>query len=862
MEEIKIENLTFSYPSKETPSLKNINLTVNKGEFVVLFGKSGCGKSTLLRRLKPVIAPHGTVTGNVYFEGKSVFELTQREQAEKIGFVLQNPDNQLVCDKVWHELAFGLESLGCPAEEIRSRTAETASFFGIQNSFYDNVNTLSGGQKQLLNLAAVMVMRPSLLILDEPTSQLDPISASEFLNALSRINKELGTTVIMSEHRLEEVFPLADKAVVMENGEILDCGTVREVGKTLKNSNSDMYNALPVPMRVYYETDGGKGNCPVTVREGREWLSKQEVRRELVHEKYIADTDTVLEFNEVWFRYERNLPDILKGLSFKVHEGEFYAIIGGNGTGKSTALSVASGINSPYRGSVKIAGGKRIAALAQNPQSMFAKKTVRLNLYDVPTECTGSEKDEKINNIIEFCELGDLLEAHPYDLSGGEQQRAALAMTLLRSPDILIADEPTKGLDAHFKEKLASLIKGMQKSGVSVVMVSHDIEFCAKYADRCGMFFDGRIVSEGAPYELFSKNSFYTTSACRMSAGFMENAVLDTDIIRALGGEVKEVPEISALPPQRHEKQERKKPRRLTLRNKICGTVFTAAFLAVQFLFCGRYDNWKGGLWQSVSIVLLGLACMNFIPQREFGIKTRQTKASARKLSFRTRTAAAMILLCIPLTIFIGIYYLGDRKYYFISLMIILETLVPFAMIFEGRKPQARELVIISVLCAVAVAGRAAFSPLPQFKPVTAMVIISGICLGGETGFLVGAVTGFVSNFFFGQGPWTPWQMFSFGIIGFIAGSLFTKGILRKTRTELCVFGFFATLVIYGGIMNPASVIMSGTKLTAPLLLSCYTAGLPFDLIHALSAVFFLWFAAEPMCEKIDRVKQKYGLME
>ena len=190
MEEIKIENLTFSYPSKETPSLKNINLTVNKGEFVVLFGKSGCGKSTLLRRLKPVISPHGTVTGNIYFEGKSVFELTQREQAEKIGFVLQNPDNQLVCDKVWHELAFGHESLGCPAEEIRSRTAETASFFGIQNSFYDNVNTLSGGQKQLLNLAAVMVMRPSLLILDEPTSQLDPIAASEFLNALSRINWE------------------------------------------------------------------------------------------------------------------------------------------------------------------------------------------------------------------------------------------------------------------------------------------------------------------------------------------------------------------------------------------------------------------------------------------------------------------------------------------------------------------------------------------------------------------------------------------------------------------------------------------------------------------------------------------------
>lgn len=189
------------------------------------------------------------------------------------------------------------------------------------------------------------------------------------------------------------------------------------------------------------------------------------------------------------------------------------------------------------------------------------------------------------------------------------------------------------------------------------------------------------------------------------------------------------------------------------------------------------------------------------------------------------------------------------------------ETLLPFCMMFEHRKPQARELVVVSVLCALAVSGRAAFSMLPQFKPVAALVIIGGVCFGGETGFLTGAVTAFVSNFFFGQGPWTPWQMFAFGLIGLLAGILFQKGMISKTKGSLSAFGFLVTFIIYGGIMNPASVIMWQNSINGAMLLSAYAMGLPFDLIHAFSTAFFLWFIAEPMIEKLERIKIKYGLI-
>ncbi|MEE0867024.1 MAG: energy-coupling factor transporter ATPase [Clostridia bacterium] len=882
MESYKIENLSFVYPNRANKALDNISITVNQGEFITLCGKSGCGKTTLLRLLKSSLSPYGALSGSIYFEGSILSEIDSKDQAAKIGFVMQACDNQIVTDKVWHELAFGLESLGYSTPEIRTRVSEMASFFGIENWFHKKVTELSGGQKQLLNLASVMVMQPSVLILDEPTSQLDPIAAQEFLKTLEKINHELGTTVILSEHRLEEAFPISHRIVVMDKGKIIADGTVQKVGEILKSQNHHMYLALPAPMRVYGALENGH-EYPITVRDGRAWLenySESHMLNSGAIPKTIGDTfsPTVIEVKDAFFRYEKNSPDVIKGLNVQINRGELFSIVGGNGTGKTTALSLISGLNAPQRGEVLINGESIskvknlyngiLGVLPQNPQSVFVKKTVYLDLLEILSDkkISKEEKESRIRNISQLCRIENLLDCHPYDLSGGEQQRAALAKVLLMSPEILLLDEPTKGLDAHFKQIFADILADLKSNGVTIVAVSHDIEFCAEFSDRCAMFFDGNITSVGKPREFFAGKNFYTTSANRMARTILPKAVLAEDIILACGGKVRDRQNRKALSitlPENDKTEKHKvNNKKFPMSRIVMGSIFVLLFLIISVFQLLAKKPLSADIFQLISIVEIAGAFICFFPQREFGTEFIGKPQNKQSLSKRTAVAALLILLAIPLTIYIGIFYLGDRKYYFISLLIIIETMIPFCMVFESRKPQARELVIISVLCAIAVAGRTAFFMVPQFKPVVALVIIAGVCFGGETGFLVGAVTGFVSNFFFGQGPWTPWQMFAFGIIGFIAGILFRKGFLRKTKLSLCIFGAFATLVIYGGIMTPATVIMSQDKLNLAMIKAAFISGIPFDLIHAASTAFSLWFISEPMIDKLDRIKVKYGLIE
>jgi len=890
MESFKIENLSFTYPKRTDKALDNINFTVNQGEFVLLCGRSGCGKTTLLRLLKSSLSPFGEISGNICFNGKALSDYDTKEQASGIGFVMQNPDNQIVTDKVWHELAFGLESLGYKQTEIRARVSEMASFFGIQTWFYKNVTELSGGQKQLLNLASIMTMQPSVLILDEPTSQLDPIAAEEFLKTLEKINRELGTTVILTEHRLEDVFPMADRVIVMDSGKIIVDEVPVEVGRILKAQKHDMYKALPTPMRVYNDVENSL-TCPLTVRDGRTWLeeySKENVLSTEVipKDKVLNNTDTVIEIKDAWFRYEKELPDVVKGFNLSVNKGELLCLVGGNGTGKTTALSLISGLNTPYRGDVKIKGQSiskiknlydgLLGVLPQNPQSVFVKKTVYLDLMEILSDkkFTNEEKEQKVQNISILCRIENLLESHPYDLSGGEQQRAALAKILLMEPQILLLDEPTKGMDAHFKEEFADILMDLKANRVTILMVSHDIEFCAEFADRCALCFDGSITSVDTPREFFKGKNFYTTSANRMARTRLPDAVLSEDIILACGGKIEKKERksrhIKLHKSQSEIKPQKEKTQKMTPARKIYGSIFALLFVLTSLSFIADIDmfnfakvNFLGlETLQIIAVIEVVISCFCFFPGTDIGIEVIQVPKSDRKLTKRTLLGAFLILLLIPLTIYIGVFFLGDRKYYFISLLIILETMIPFCMVFEWGKPKAREIILISVLCAIAVAGRAAFFMLPQFKPVVSIIIIAGVCFGGETGFLVGAVTGFVSNFFFGQGPWTPWQMFAFGIIGFIAGILFKKGFLRKTKASLCIFGFLATFIIYGGIMNPASVIMWQSKINWDMIKATYIMGIPFDLIHALGTAFFLWFISESMIDKIERIKVKYGLVE
>ena len=873
---LEINNLSFSYPNTAKKVIDSLSLRISAGEFVTLCGASGCGKSTLLRQLKTVLAPHGEKSGEIFFDNAPLDSLSAREQSTRIGFVQQNPDNQIVTDKVWHELAFGLESLGLDTPTIRGRVAEMASFFGIQTWFYRDVTELSGGQKQLLNLAAIMVMQPSLLILDEPTSQLDPIAAGEFLSTVGKINRELGTTVLITEHRLEEVFPLSDRVLVMDGGTLLCDDTPQKVGEQLRGTGHSMFSAMPTAMRVWAAVPND-APCPVTVRDGRDWLcgyaGTHEISEKHIDAPRFSTDEVILSADDLWFRYDREAPDVVKGVSLALHRGEFLAILGGNGTGKSTTLSLLSGLRTPYRGTVTCR--ESIGTLPQNPQALFVKKTVREDLEEILRErkLTRDEKERRLANVVELCRLTELLDRHPYDISGGEQQRAALAKILLLEPGILLLDEPTKGLDAEFKGVFAVILARLLRRGVGIIMVSHDVEFCAEYAGTCALFFDGGFVTSAPPREFFSGNSFYTTAANRMARSILPGAVTANDIIASCGGHMpprQELPhDDTPLPPAPPDAEQQQKA--LPLWRKILAGVSGACSLLILLQATDVCDiaplrTLAAGIspdlgLMALLIIALFVLAISIGGRSERQIANAQVRREGRHLPRRTIAAAVMILLCIPLTIFVGVVYLADRKYYFISLLVLLECMLPFFLVFEGRKPQARELVILSVLCALGVAGRSAFFMLPNFKPVMALVIISGVAFGGETGFLVGAVTMLASNVLFGQGPWTPWQMFTMGLIGFLAGVLFQKGFLRRTRLSLAVFGAFSAVFIYGGIMNPASALMWSRDINTATIVTYYVSGFPVDLVHGASTALFLWFLSQPMLEKLDRIKVKYGLI-
>lgn len=549
MEILKIENLTFTYPEQTTPVLDNVNLSINQGEFVVVFGESGSGKTTLLKMLKRELTPHGKKEGSVYYMGKPLEEWDERLSASDIGYVMQHPETQIVTDKVWHELAFGLENMGVPSAVIRRQVGEMANYFGIHTWFRKQTTDLSGGQKQLLNLASVMVMQPKVLILDEPTSQLDPIAATNFMQTLEKLNRDFGLTIIVVEHRLEEVFPLADTIVLLEQGKVLLTDCPQKIGDRLKrlNDKHPMSLALPTVVKIFHALDGN-GDSPLTVREGREFLSKYTAEgcRIVQNETMQRQTpDCVIELKNTWFRYERELPDILAGVNVKVYRGEIVSILGGNGSGKSTLLQVMAGQNRAYRGKVLV-NGKRIqkyrgkelyrhqvAVLPQDPQTIFLKATVEEDYQEIAKvlEYSEGQFDQLTMKIVEELAITHLLDKHPYDLSGGEQQKVALGKILLLQPKILLLDEPTKGMDAFSKQSLQVLLKKLQKQGMTIVIVTHDIEFAAHVSDRVGLFFDRELISMDTPTRFFSENNYYTTIASRMSRHIFENAITSEDII-------------------------------------------------------------------------------------------------------------------------------------------------------------------------------------------------------------------------------------------------------------------------------------------------------------------------------------------
>lgn len=522
VEIIKIEDFNFSYPNSDTKALKDINLTINKGELILVCGLSGSGKSTLLRNIKASLAPHGDRSGKIIYKGKDIYSLSIREEVTNIGIVTQGVNNQIVTDRVYHEIAFIMENLGWDSDIIRIKVSEIASYFGLEDIIEDSIDTLSGGQKQLLNLASVMVVNPEVLILDEPTSQLDPIAREEFIDRIIKINDELGMTIIIAEHNLENIMAYSDRVVVMEEGRILYNDSPNNIGNILCQVNNDIFESMPTPIRMYKIIDKGD-KCPISLKDGRKYINSLEINdhSNTYVNKFKEKNDIIIELKDVCYKYEKNAEDIINDLNLKIPNNEIFTILGGNGAGKSTTLNLICKIYKPYMGKIKYKMKKedKVILLPQDPETIFSKDTV---LEELKETCVDNAEE-----IISLLDIEELLNKNPYDLSGGEKQKVALGKVLGLKPKVLLLDEITKGLDNHYKEKIGRILGKLKAEGITIVLVTHDIEFAARYSDKCAMLFNKTIVSVKNPFDFFVENDFYTTAVCKMTRGKLKAVTLE-----------------------------------------------------------------------------------------------------------------------------------------------------------------------------------------------------------------------------------------------------------------------------------------------------------------------------------------------
>ncbi|WP_052476418.1 ABC transporter ATP-binding protein [Cohnella kolymensis] len=522
MAHFKIQNVTFTYPEERLPALSDVSLSVAPGEFVVLCGPSGSGKSTLLRLLKREVSPGGRMSGSILLNDSPLHEWTSREAAAMVGLVMQNPDNQLVVDTVEHELAFGMENFGLDRDVMRRRMAEMAGFFGLEPLLGRRTDELSGGQKQTVNLAAVLMLQPRVLLLDEPLAQLDPLAARELLAMIKRLNDEWGISVIMCEHRLDDLLPLADRVVRLDCGRIVFDGKPRDFAAEAWNRNdADWISALPSITRWAIE-QGPQAfvEPPISVKEARLWLHKRGNPTQYAREHSNSTVEPtrhgepLLSADQIFFAYDKHSPAVLRGVDWQIRRGDWGVLFGGNGSGKSTLLQLLAGIRMPQRGSVK--WGKAplsrkhskeqigaIGYLAQSPVLHYAHDTLLEDLKHAANRAGIQDAEQEARAMADRFGIAHLLTRHPHDMSGGEQQIGALAMILLAKPQMLLLDEPTKGLDPQAKKRLATYLKNIHTQGTTILMATHDVEFAAAYANRCSLLFHGEIVADGEPEPFF-----------------------------------------------------------------------------------------------------------------------------------------------------------------------------------------------------------------------------------------------------------------------------------------------------------------------------------------------------------------------
>lgn len=593
MEILDIQALSFEYPDGKR-ALEDISFSLFPGEFALMCGSSGCGKTTLMRLLKRELAPHGHMTGQLLYCGRPMADMSDRQAAQEIGMVMQQPESQIITDRVYQELAFGLESMGIKQEELRLRVGETANYYGINTWFERSTDTLSGGQKQLLALASVTAVGPRLLLLDEPTAQLDPIAAASFIDTVYKLNREMGITVLIAEHRTEELFERADSVLLMEKGRLLKKDTPRAVcarfasslaaqgfpaaarlfaalekrssGGPEMNSHTPGSAAPDSPVPEGFVKEGflpvtAENNIPMTVREGRAFMAELFDKAGLAQAANCAAQEScaprkeeqALELKGAWFRYEKDSPDVLKGVNFSAAFGEVFSLLGGNGSGKSTLFKVIAGLERAYRGKIAVLGRNikkwdaslccgGVALLPQDVSGVFVKHTVKEDMEDL-CRAQGIVPQPKIDELCAQMGIEDLLDREPMDLSGGERQKCALCKLLLTSPQLILLDEPTKGMDAAYRSGLVKTVRGLAQKGAAVIIATHDTGFAAAVSDRCGLFFNGELLSVCSPRRFFSATRFYTTAASRITRDYLpcavtvQQAVTESETLLARGTE-------------------------------------------------------------------------------------------------------------------------------------------------------------------------------------------------------------------------------------------------------------------------------------------------------------------------------------
>lgn len=565
MEILDIQALSFEYPDGKR-ALEDISFSLFPGEFALMCGSSGCGKTTLMRLLKRELAPHGHMTGQLLYCGRPMADMSDRQAAQEIGMVMQQPESQIITDRVYQELAFGLESMGIKQEELRLRVGETANYYGINTWFERSTDTLSGGQKQLLALASVTAVGPRLLLLDEPTAQLDPIAAASFIDTVYKLNREMGITVLIAEHRTEELFERADSVLLMEKGRLLKKDAPRAVCARFASSlaaqgfpaaarlfaalekrspgGSEMNRlAMNSPAKDGSLPEKAEANIPMTVREGRAFMAELFDKAGIAQAANCAAQEScaprkeeqALELKGAWFRYEKDSPDVLKGVNFSAAFGEVFSLLGGNGSGKSTLLKVIAGLERAYRGKITVLGRSikkwdaslccgGVALLPQEVSAVFVKHTVKEDMEDL-CRAQGIAAQPKIDELCAQMGIEDLLDREPMDLSGGERQKCALCKLLLTSPRLILLDEPTKGMDAAYRSGLVKTVRGLAQKGAAVIIATHDTGFAAAVSDRCGLFFNGELLSVCSPRRFFSATRFYTTAASRITRDYLPCAV-------------------------------------------------------------------------------------------------------------------------------------------------------------------------------------------------------------------------------------------------------------------------------------------------------------------------------------------------